>query len=65
VANDKDLYSSLRARGVRTKVAKPIGKLDGNRKRAGANGERVAKQAAQDLEDAASEIKRRVLRKNR
>ena len=60
-----DLFDLLRAQGVRKKIAKPIGKLDGNAHRGGAQGERLARQAVDDLESAAQDIRRRVLRTSR
>ena len=55
------LTQTLRKRGVRKKLAKKIGKLDGNRRRAGASGEDRARRAVEDLEAAANEIRERVL----
>ena len=57
----KDLTRALRDRGVRKKLAKEIGQLDGNRRRSGAGGEDLARQAVKDLEAAAEEIRERVL----
>lgn len=57
----KDLTRTLRARGLRKKLAKQIGQLEGNRRREGAEGEDMARQTAKDLEVAASEIRERVL----
>jgi hypothetical protein len=56
-----DLTEALRAWGVRRKLARKIGKLDGNKRRSGAEGEQIARQAADDLRAAASEIRARVL----
>ena len=56
-----DLTDVLRAKGVRKKLAKKIGKLDGNKRRNGAQGEARARQAAEDLDNAADEIRTRVL----
>ena len=61
MAKDKDLTDTLRGRGVRKKLATEIGKLDGNKRRAGAKGEKRARQAADDLTAAADEIRSRVL----
>ena len=57
----RDLTSALRSKGVRKKLAKRIGKLDGNKRRAGAKGEHRARQAVADLSAAADEIRERVL----
>ncbi len=57
-----DLFEVLRARGLRKKVAKSVAALDGRRSEAGADGERLARQAIEDLTFAAEEIRRRVLR---
>ncbi len=59
--NTKDLTRTLRAMGVRKKLAKQVGKLEGNRRRGGTVGEERARQAAKDLEVAAKEIRERVL----
>ena len=56
-----DLADLLRTKGVRKKLAKQIGKLDGNMRRRGARGEARARQAADDLATAADEIRTRVL----
>ena len=56
-----DLTEALRRWGVRKQLAKEIGKLDGNQRRAGAKGEKRARQAADDLTAAANEIRARVL----
>jgi hypothetical protein len=61
----KDLFDSLRARGVRKKWAKPIAKLDGNSQRAGAKGEKLARKAVDELTAAADDIEKRVLRTNK
>ena len=57
----KELTRSLRTRGLRKKLAKQLGKLDGNKRRSGAAGEERARRAVQDLEAAADEIRERVL----
>lgn len=56
-----NLSDVLRARGVRKKVAKEVGALDGNKRRTGAKGEKRARQAVEDLTAAADEIRDRVL----
>jgi hypothetical protein len=56
-----DLAELLRKRGVRKKVARQIGALDGNKRRAGAKGEKLARQTVDDLSSAADEIRDRVL----
>src|SRR5690349_5267066 len=57
-----DLYKTLRQRGVRKRVAKPVADLDGNSRRAGTKGEELALATAEDLTAAADDIRRRVLR---
>ena len=57
----RDLTDALRGWGVRKKLAKRIGKLDGNKRRSGAKGEKRARQTADDLTTAANEIRARVL----
>ncbi len=57
----RDLTDVLRGLGVRKKLAKQVGKLDGNKRRTGAKGERRARQAADDLTAASKEIRARVL----
>jgi len=56
-----DLFDLLRARGVRRRLAKPVARLEGNSRRNGAKGEALAQQAADDLDAAAAEIRKRVL----
>ena len=68
MANNKqgdELFGLLRERGVRKKVAKSVARLDGNSRRSGAQGEAIAAQAAEDLDAAAADIRRRVLRTDR
>jgi hypothetical protein len=60
-AHDEELFGLLRKRGVRKKVAKPIARLEGNRRRAGAKGRAAAQQAVEDLSAAADDIRKRVL----
>ena len=60
----QDLTRSLRSKGLRTKLAKDIGRLDGNKRRDGAGGEALARRAIKDLEAAAEEIRQRVLATN-
>ena len=57
----KDLADTLRGLGVRRKLAKQLGDLDGSAGRAGAKGEQFARQAANDLTAASDEIRRRIL----
>jgi hypothetical protein len=59
--SSNDLAKLLRSRGVRKKLAKQIGRLDGNARRFGATGEKRARRAADDLAAAAEEIRERVL----
>ena len=61
MAANRDLTDTLRRWGVRKKLAREIGKLDGNKRRSGAKGEERARQAADDLTAAAKEIRARVL----
>jgi hypothetical protein len=60
-----EFFDLLRAHGLRKKVAKSVAALDGNRQRAGAKGERLARETADGLNEAADEIRRRVLRTDR
>jgi len=64
-SQNEDLFDLLRARGLRKKVAKPIAALDGNSRRAGAKGQRLARQTVEDLTSAAEDIRKRVLRADR
>jgi hypothetical protein len=65
MAQNDDLFDRLRSAGLRKKLAKPIAKLEGNSKRAGAKGEKLARQAVDDLTSAVDDIERRVLRRSR
>jgi hypothetical protein len=65
VTKNNDLFRSLRSAGVRKKLAKPIAKLEGNSKRAGAKGEQLARQAVDDLTAAVEDIEKRVLKRDR
>jgi hypothetical protein len=60
-----DLFRTLRARGLRRKIAKPIASLDGNKRRAGSSGEKLARQAVEDLTAAVDDIRNHVLRTDR
>lgn len=62
---EEDLFDLLRARGLRKRLARSIAELDGNRRRAGAKGDRMARKAVEDLEEAAENIRNRVLRSDR
>ena len=55
-----DLISTLRAQGVRKRVAKALSELEGGRKSAGGRAEKLARQAIKDLRQAASEIEKRL-----
>jgi len=57
-----ELFDLLRERGVRRRFAKPVARLEGNGRRAGAKGAALAQKAVEDLDAAATEIRRRVLR---
>jgi HAD superfamily hydrolase (TIGR01490 family) len=59
---DDELFDLLRARGLRKKLAQSIAALNGNSRRAGAKGERLARQTVEDLTLAAEDIRKRVLR---
>jgi hypothetical protein len=63
--NTDDLFTLLRARGLRKKVARSVAALDGNARRDGAGGERLARQTVDDLTAAAETIQERVLRRDR
>lgn len=56
-----ELFELLREHGVRRKLAKPVARLEGNSRRDGAKGEALAEKAAEDLDAAAAEIRKRVL----
>ena len=60
--SDDDFFELLRARGLRKKLAKSIAALEGNSQRRGAKGEKIARQAVDDLGRAADDIRDRVLR---
>jgi hypothetical protein len=62
--NHDEFFGSLRGRGVRKKIAKPVANLEGNSRRAGAKGEALAEKAVDDLTAAADDIRKRVLRTN-
>lgn len=62
---DDDLFRLLRARGLREKVARAIASLEGNSRRAGSKGEKLASQTVEDLTSAAADIRKRVLRTDR
>jgi hypothetical protein len=63
--NADDLFTMLRARGLRKKLAKSVAALEGNARRAGAGGEKLARQTVDDLTAAAETIRDRVLRRDR
>ena len=65
MAKQDDLFDVLRARGLRKGIAKRVASLDGNSRRAGAEGERLARQTVDDLTAAADDIRKRVLRTDR
>ena len=56
-----DLADTLRSLGVKRKLARRLGDLDGNSRRDGAEGEQLAEQAVKDLSRAVDEIRERVL----
>jgi hypothetical protein len=63
--NNDDFFALLRARGLRKKVARSIAALDGTGRRAGASGEKLARQTVEDLTAAVGDIRKRVLRRDR
>jgi len=65
MARHDDLFHVLRARGLRKGVAKRMANLDANGRRAGAKGEKLARQTVDDLTAAADDIRKRVLRTDR
>jgi hypothetical protein len=60
-SKSEDLFDVLRGRGLRKRVAKTIAELDGGGRRAGSRGEKLARQAVDDLTAAADDIRKRVL----
>ena len=65
MAKSDDFFELLRSHGLRKKVAKPLAALDGNRRRTGVAGEKLARQTVDDLTSAADEIRKRVLKRDR
>jgi hypothetical protein len=65
MAKNNELFHRLRSAGLRKSLAKPLAKLDGNSKRAGVKGEKLARRAVDDLTTAVDDIEKRVLRKDR
>ena len=63
--NDDDLFTLLRARGLRKSIARSVAALEGNSRRAGAQGEKLARQTVENLTAAADDIRKRVLRRDR
>ena len=61
-SRNDELFQLLRERGLRKKLAKSIAALDGNSRRAGAKGEKLARKTAEDLNLAAEDIRKRILR---
>jgi hypothetical protein len=60
--HNDELFDLLRQRGLRKKLARSIAALDGNSRRAGAKGEELARKTAEDLDLAAEDIRKRILR---
>ena len=65
MANSDEFFDLLRSDGLRKKVAKPLAKLEGNSRRSGAAGEKLARQTVDDLKSAIDEIRSRVLKRDR
>ena len=65
MAKSDNFFDVLRSHGLRKKVAKPLAALEGNRRRSGAGGERLARQTVDDLTSAADEIRTCVLKQDR
>jgi hypothetical protein len=65
MAQSDEFFDLLRSQGLRKKLAKPLAALDGNRRRGGAQGEKLARKAVDDLTSAADEIRTRVLKRDR
>ena len=63
--NNDDLFTLLRARGLRKRIARSVAALEGNSRRAGAQGEKLARQTVENLTAAADDIRKRVLRRDR
>src|SRR6187200_2275423 len=61
-SRNDELFELLRERGLRKKLAKSIAALDGNSRRAGATGEKLARKTVEDLNLAAEDIRKRILR---
>lgn len=57
---DNDLFDTLRARGLRKKVARTVADVTGNGKRTSGRGEKVARQVLADLNKAADEVRGRL-----
>jgi hypothetical protein len=56
-----DLFDVLRGRGLRKRVARTIAELDGTGRKVGTRGEKLARRAAEDLTNAAEDIRKRLL----
>jgi hypothetical protein len=65
MAKPDALFDLLRSCGLRKRVAKPLAALEGNSRRDGTKGERLARQTVEDLTSAADAIERRILRRDR
>ena len=65
MAKSDEFFDLLRSRGLRKKVAKPMAALEGNSRRSGAAGEKLARQTVDDLSSAVDEIRARVLKRDR
>ena len=64
MAKSDDFFDLLRSHGLRKKVAKPLSALDGNGRKSGAAGEKLARQTVDDLTAAADAIRKRVLKRD-
>jgi hypothetical protein len=65
VPKSDEFFDVLRSHGLRKKVAKSLAALDGNGRREGAEGEKLARDTADHLTAAADEIRKRVLTRDR
>ena len=65
MAKSEEFFDVLRSHGLRKKIAKPLAALEGNGRRSGAEGEKLARQTVDDLTSAADEIRVRVLKRDR
>ena len=57
---NSDLFSSLRAQGLRKRVARALSDLEGGSRGARGNAEKLARQAIKDLREAADGLEKRL-----